>query len=350
VSPRVVIGAPLYEHAHQLCPALDSLLAQTYQDFALVLIDDRSCDETLAIARAAAARDPRVYVEVNPRRLGMLGNTRRAFTLPLERFPDAEYWALASDHDVWAPRWLETLVGILDARPEAVLAYPQTRRIDSEGQEYPRRKPPWRFDSVGVRDPRARMRRAFRGMVAGDMIYGLFRVAPLRAVGTYRGVLIPDRLLLSELALHGEFAQAPEVLWSRRYRGLAELDRQRRVFWPEGLPLHARLPWWVQHAGAFAWTYAVRGKGAPLGIGRGAGARAALDYLEVSVRHRLWRRARRVRFRGVELRDRALGPPVRLALRSPAVRRLVRARVLPALDATEETLTRLLDSTDAAQP
>jgi hypothetical protein len=342
-GPRVVIGAPLYEHAHQLPAALDSLLAQTYEDFALVLIDDRSSDDTLAIARAAAARDPRVQVELNPRRVGMLENTRRAVTLPLERFPDAAYWALGSDHDVWDPRWLETLVAILDAEPDVVLAYPVTRRVDAEGAEYPRRKVAWRFDSRGVHDPRERMRRTFRGMAAGDMIYGLFRAAPLRAVGTYRGVLIPDRLLLAELALHGAFAQVPEVLWSRRYRGLAELDRQRRVFWPDGVPLHARAPWWAQHVGAFAWDYAVRAKGSPLGLGRAAGARLALDYLDVSVRHRLWRRARRLRGRGVRLRDRALGPPVRLALRAPAVRRLVRTRVLPALDATEETLTRLLD-------
>ncbi len=344
MSPRVVIGAPLYNHAHQLEPALASLLAQTYEDFALVLIDDRSTDATLEIAHAAAARDPRVHVEVNPERLGMLENTRKAFRLPLERFPEAEYWALGSDHDLWEPRFLERLVAILDGDPEVVLAYPRTRRIDADGAEFPRRKPPWRFETRGIGDRRERMRRAFRGMVAGEMIYGLFRAAPLRLVGSYRGVLVPDRLLLSELALHGTFAQADEVLWSRRYRGLAELDRQRAVFWPAGAPPHARLPWWLQHVGAFARAYVLGSQGAPLGLSRAEGARLALDYLDVALRHRLWRRARRVRLRGVHLRDRALGPPVRALLRSAAVRRLMRGRVLPALEGAEETLVRLLDS------
>jgi hypothetical protein len=339
-GPRVVIGAPLYGKARWLSEAIESLLGQTYEDFALVLIDDRSPDRTGELARAFARRDPRVVAVANERRLGMLRNTNRAFTLPRERFPDAEFWALGSDHDVWDPRWLETLVGLLDERPQAVLAYPRTRRIDEHGAEYARQKPPWRFETRGVQQPRLRLRRAFRGMAAGDMIYGLFRVSALRRVGAYRPVLVPDRLLLSELALHGEFVQADEVLWRRRFRGLAELDRQRRVFWPEGAPAYARLPWWLQHAGLVAWEYGVREKGAPVGISRAAGAMLAFDYLDVSLRHRAWRRWRRGHGRAIRARDAVLGPPVRAALRAPPVRRAATERIVPALDAAEAALLR----------
>jgi glycosyltransferase involved in cell wall biosynthesis len=342
-GPRVVIGAPLYNQAAHLPAALESLLAQTFSDFALVLVDDRSTDATPELAEAVAARDPRVRLVRNERRLGMLGNTRRAFELPRMLFPEAEFWALGSDHDVWRPRWLETLVGLLDAEPYAVLAYGLTRRIDEHGRPYyANAKPPWRFDSRGIADPRVRMRTAFRRMAAGDMIYGLFRTRALAAVGTYRAVLVPDRLLLSELALHGTFAQANEVLWERRFRGLAELDRQRRAFFLDGAPAYARLPWWLQHAGAFAWAYGVRGKGAPLGFDRAAGARLALDYLDVSLRHRMWRRARRGRGRVLRARNAVLAPPVRAALSRPAVRRTLRARVIPRLRGAEETLERLL--------
>jgi hypothetical protein len=38
----------------------------------------------------------------------------RAFELAGERFPSAEYFAWASDHDLWADRWLEALVERLD--------------------------------------------------------------------------------------------------------------------------------------------------------------------------------------------------------------------------------------------
>ena len=339
-TPRVVIAAPLYNKARWLPEAVESLLAQRYADFALLLIDDRSDDGTTGLARAYAERDGRVHLIVNQRRLGMLANTNRALTLALERFQDASYWALASDHDRWEPRWLEALVALLDDNPDAVLAYPLTRRIDEHGHEYQRQKPPWRFETVGEPDARLRMRHAFRRMAAGDMIYGLFRLEVLRNLGLYRPVLIPDRLLLSELALRGQFVQAPEILWRRRFRGLAELDRQRALFWPDGAPAYSRLPWWVQHAALVAWDYGWAGKGNAVGIGRGAGLRLAAAYLDVSVRHRVWRRGRRMRGRAVRGRDAVLGPPVKAALRRPSIRRAVRTRLVPMLEHADAVLTR----------
>lgn len=339
-APRVVIAAPLYNKARWLPEAVESLLAQTYADFALLLIDDRSADGTTELARTYAERDGRVQLVVNERRLGMLANTNRALTLALERWPEASYWALASDHDRWDPRWLEVLTGLLDGDPDAVLAYPLTRRIDEQGEEYARQKPPWRFATSGEPDPRLRMRRAFRGMAAGDMIYGLFRIEALRHVGLYRPVLVPDRLLLSELALHGQFVQASEILWRRRFRGLAELSRQRALFWPDGAPAYAHLPWWVQHFAVVAWDYGGAGKGRTVGIGRAAGLRLAAAYLDVSLRHRIWRRGRRLRGRAVQTRNALIGPPVKAALRRPSIRRAVRTRLLPTLEHAETVLTR----------
>jgi glycosyltransferase involved in cell wall biosynthesis len=297
-QPRVVIAAPLFNKAVYLESAVASLLAQTYRDFALLLIDDRSDDATGEIARRFAAADARVEYHLNPRRLGMLGNTNRAFALARERHPGAEFWALGSDHDLWAPRWLESLVGLLDAHPEAVLAYPQSVRIDEHGMPYDRGgKPPWRSQTLGLDDARARLGEAYRGMVAGDMIYGLFRARALDELGRlYRPVLVPDRLLLSELALRGAAVQAPEVLWRRRFRGLATLERQRTAFFLDAVPPYARLPWWAQHTGALAVAYVWHGEGAPR-IGRMEGARFAVTYLRLALAHRARRRLVRLRRR-----------------------------------------------------
>lgn len=294
-SPRVVVAAPLFNKAQYLEEAARSLLAQTHGDLVLLLIDDGSTDGTLELCRALAAEDTRVEVHVNPRRLGMLGNTRRAFALARERYPQAEFWALGSDHDVWSPTWLERLVALLDEHPEAVLAYPQTQRIDEHGRPYDAARAPWRAETRGIREPFARMTAAFRGMVAGDMIYGLFRARVLDSLGgVYREVLVPDRLLLSEVALRGEFVQAPEVLWRRRFRGLADLDRQRRAFFLDAPPRHAAWPWWLQHTGALLLVYVVRRSGAP-GLGRARGLRVALTYLRLALALRFRRRMARPR-------------------------------------------------------
>jgi hypothetical protein len=338
-SPRVVIGVPLFEKARWLPEALESLLAQTYRDFALVLIDDRSTDDTVAIARAAAG-DPRVHVHVNQRRLGMLGNTNRALTLPRALFPGAEFWALGSDHDVWDPRFLEVLVGLLDATPSAVLAYPLSRRIDEHGALYPGQKPPPRLDTRGDADARARVVHAFGRMAAGDMIYGVFRVAALPRTQLYRPVLVPDRLLLTHLALRGDLVQADEVLWRRRFRGLADLERQRQAFFLDGVPRYAAAPWWLQHAALLAGD-ALRRSDPP------TPAWLPPLYLALSLRHRAWRRARRLRGRLLRTRDAVLGPPVRAVLSNPAARRLVRRRVVPLLATLEEGLERHTRGPDA---
>lgn len=339
---RVVIAAPLFNKAAYLPAAVESLLAQTHADLALLLIDDRSDDATGEIARGFAAADPRVEYHLNPRRLGMLGNTNRAFALASERHPEAEFWALGSDHDLWEPRWLETLVGLLDAHPEALLAYPQTVRIDEHGVPYDRGgKPPWRSETIGIEDPATRLRAAYRGMVAGDMIYGLFRTRALDELGNlYRPVLVPDRLLLSELAVRGPAVQAPEVLWRRRFRGLATLERQRSAFFLDDVPRRARLPWWAQHTLALAVAYVWHGEGAPR-IGRAAGARFTAAYLRLALAHRARRRL--VRFE----RRRSRYKPRRVAHR--AARRVI-ARHGPQTGAAMRARLAALEAHPVAGP
>ncbi|HEY6887977.1 MAG TPA: glycosyltransferase family A protein, partial [Solirubrobacter sp.] len=224
MTPRVVLAAPIYRGEAHLEQAVRSLLAQTETDFRLLLVDDASTDGTVPLARALAAEDPRIEVHVNERRLGMLGNTQRAWALAAERCPEAPYVALASDHDVWAPEWLAELVGALEGAPEAVLAYPLTTRIDAAGEDVPGLRT-WRCSTAGIADPYRRLRRSYRCMVAGDMIYGLMRADAFARAGSYQAVLVPDRLLLSRLALEGEFIQVERLLWRRRFVGLADLER-----------------------------------------------------------------------------------------------------------------------------
>jgi hypothetical protein len=319
-EPRVVIGAPLYGQAGPLAEALGSLLGQSYADFRLVLVDDQSPDATVDVVHDIAGEDPRVELHVNERRLGMLANTNRAWALSRARYPHAEFWALGSDHDVWHPDWLRSLVGALDARPRAVLAYPRTRRIDERNREV---SGPWRFETTGIADPRKRLRKALRRMVSGDMIYGLFRAPALDRTGFYQPVLAPDRLLLSELALAGEFVQVPEVLWSRRYAGLASLERQRRAFWPDGPPPRsAYAPWWLAHTARF-------------GRRHGAGP-AVRDYLGPSA-------AFQIRSRALRARNATVVPVVRRAVATERGGRVVRRHVVPALRETREVLERLAE-------
>ena len=258
----------------------------------LVCCDDASDDGTADILKRHAAEDERVVLRRSGSRLGLIGNWRRTFATARELAPDARYFAWASDHDVWHPQWLERLVDRLETHPEAVLAYPLNVGVDDDGATV---REPWRFDTVGIRDTRRRLEASVRGMVPGSMVYGLYRAEPLARCGVYRPVLVPDRLLLSELALFGEFHQVPEVLWSRRYREGTRVSarRQRSAFFPRGAPAYAYLPWPLTHTAVIGWDLVIRGAGRPR-YGRVTGAAVTAWYLGRASALAAYRRARTI--------------------------------------------------------
>ena len=298
--PRVIIGSPLFNHAKEFREAIESILGQTYSDFALVLVDDCSTDETPAIAREYAAADARVTYVANETRLGLVDNACRAFEVARETYPDAEYFAWASDHDLWHPRWLQSLVDTLDRDPNVVLTYPLNRRIGASGEVLARK--PWAFDTIGVTDTWKRLSLSIRNMSAGNMVYGLYRVPLLARAGVYRRVLVPDRLLMTELAVYGQFKQVPEILWFRRWYGrIFSLSRQRKSFFPRGRPLYMYVPWWISHGVSLFWTFGVKQQGLP-GLTRTAGAMLGLKYLVFSGLFHLWQQLRALR---IDLLERA---------------------------------------------
>ena len=258
LSPRVVLGMTLYNNAKHLPQALDSLLAQTYRDFALFLLDDASTDETEKIAREYAARDRRVRYIRHATRQAMIATWREVAETAAAEFPSAPYFAWVSDHDSWHPDWAARLVAELDGHPEAVLAYPLTRRISADGMELEKRTR--HFETAAIEDVGARWTHLCHHVIgAGDMVYGLMRVDALRRAGVFRPVLRPDRLLIAELTLQGRIRQVPEVLWFRRDSNGASVDRQ-----PTSLMLPGTEPrwfsWapWRQHAHVLWQEYAAR--------------------------------------------------------------------------------------------
>jgi glycosyltransferase involved in cell wall biosynthesis len=265
-SPDVVFGVPLYNHAHRLRESIESLLSQKCRSFAIVLVDDQSSDNTNRIAMEYAERCPNVHYHRNDKRLGLARNWRKAFLLAREKYPGLKYFAWGSDHDVWHPRWLPAMIRALENDPQAVLAYPLNVRLTDEGNEFGVR--PRRFDTRGVAGQGSRLLRSIWRMRAGDMVYGLFRADALERGGVFRGVLLPDRLLLAELSLVGEFVQVPQLLWYRRYRLKVSVGRQRKSIFPDRGPAYSFLPWWLVHGLAMAWSWGIVGVGRPIGVGR----------------------------------------------------------------------------------
>jgi glycosyltransferase involved in cell wall biosynthesis len=297
IDPRVVLGLPAYNQSEHLDEALQTLLAQRYANFAIVAIDDHSGDGTHELLVHYAELDERlIHVSRNSRRLGMIGNFNRTLRVARELRPEAEFFAWVSDHDIWHPYWLESLVAELEADTGTVLVYPIYLKVSDDGK--PLGTGGWRFNTSGLSDRRRRLRTVTRQMSAGNMIYGLFRVAALSRIGGQHRTLLPDRLLIAEASLLGRFRQIPEMLWYRRHRrGRFSIERQRQSLFGSRRPPWTWLPWSLTHPFVLAWSLGVRGTGRP-DIGRIAGWTFALESAILGVTEQLsqtrrWLRKRR---------------------------------------------------------
>jgi glycosyltransferase involved in cell wall biosynthesis len=79
--PRLSIGIPVFNGEEFLPELLDSLLAQTFSDFEIVICDNASSDRTAQICCEYASRDARIRYFRNDTNLGALPNYNRTFEL-----------------------------------------------------------------------------------------------------------------------------------------------------------------------------------------------------------------------------------------------------------------------------
>ena len=272
---RAVFGLPAYNHASRLEETLESLLIQTDPRLRIIISDDGSTDETPDIVADYAKNDERIIYAPTPERLGYIGNARRCFKLAREMFPEAEFFAWASDHDIWHPLFLERLMQAFDANPGAALACPRSFRMEADGLIA--KSLVVDLNTMAIESERKRFVRTFHDISAGNMIYGLFRADALEKAGIMRWQLLPDRLLLCELALYGGMIEVKEHLWFRRYRGIASIERQRAASFLDETPRYLGWPWWMAH-GVTLWHEYGGGQVAGSPLTKAQGKRLALRY------------------------------------------------------------------------
>lgn len=118
---RVSVVMPFLDQERFLREAVESVLAQTYPHWELLLVDDGSVDGSTAIAREYAARHPeKIRCLEHPGHENRGASASRNLGIREAR---GEYLALLDGDDVWLPRKLEEQVPLLDARPEVGMLY-----------------------------------------------------------------------------------------------------------------------------------------------------------------------------------------------------------------------------------
>lgn len=125
-APTVSVLIKAYNHAPYVRQTIESVLDQSFQDFEIVVTDDGSTDETLAILRTFS--DPRIRIEALPANRGI--STAMNATIARAR---GRYLAILNSDDWALPGRLRKQVAFLDANPDVSLVFGLPRAVDEAG-------------------------------------------------------------------------------------------------------------------------------------------------------------------------------------------------------------------------
>lgn len=117
-SPLVSVLMTSYNRERYIGSAIQSVLASTFKDFELIIVDDGSKDETVNIANAFAADDKRVRVYINEKNLGDYPNRNKAAS-----YAKGKYIKYVDSDDYIYPWGLQVMVETMEQFPEAALGF-----------------------------------------------------------------------------------------------------------------------------------------------------------------------------------------------------------------------------------
>jgi glycosyltransferase involved in cell wall biosynthesis len=129
-GPRVSVCIPTFNSALYLAEALESVLAQDFDDYEVVIVDDGSSDASRKIASDYTARDSRIRCFANRATLGISGNCNRC--MELARGTYIKF--LFADDILWSPSTLTHMIRVMDAFPRVALVACGRRIIDAQSR------------------------------------------------------------------------------------------------------------------------------------------------------------------------------------------------------------------------
>lgn len=124
-NPLVSVLMTAYNREKYIAEAIESVLASTYQNFELIIVDDCSTDGTVNIAKSFEAKDERIKVYINKQNLGDYSNRNEA-----AGFAKGVYIKYLDSDDVIYPYGLGTMVNAMELFTEAGMGFSPFRHIN----------------------------------------------------------------------------------------------------------------------------------------------------------------------------------------------------------------------------
>jgi glycosyltransferase involved in cell wall biosynthesis len=128
-QPLVSVIIPVFNAGPFIKETLNSVIAQTYRDIEIIVINDGSTDNSLEAIRSIG--DRRINVQSIPNSGGPARPRNNGM-----KMAHGEYIAFLDSDDIWLPSKLEKQVSFLQGRPEVGLVYPLYQHFDENGDEF----------------------------------------------------------------------------------------------------------------------------------------------------------------------------------------------------------------------
>jgi len=206
---RISIVLPVYNGEKYIGEAIDSVLAQSYENWELIRVDDASTDGTPGILQEYAEKDRRIHVLRNETNLRLPASLNRGF-----QYASGQYFTWTSDDNRYYPEALRTMLRTLKKK-RADLVFAREDFIDENGRKQGRRK------KVGSPDE------IYRRNIMGACF--LYKRGVHEALGGYdpEKFLVEDYDFFLRAYEKFRFCYIPKVLYAYRKHG-GSLTENRR--------------------------------------------------------------------------------------------------------------------------
>jgi glycosyltransferase involved in cell wall biosynthesis len=131
IKPKISIGMPVFNAEKYISEALDSLLAQTFTDFELIISDNASTDNTQEVCQEYEKKDSRVIYIRQPINIGPTKNF--AF---VKNQAHGEYFMWAAHDDRWDSKFIASTLAVFNEHPSVGLVFSNfiIRNLDTKGE------------------------------------------------------------------------------------------------------------------------------------------------------------------------------------------------------------------------
>ena len=225
-NPTVSVLTTVYNREKYIAACIESVLASTYKDWELIIVDDQSKDRSVAIAQEYAARDARIKVYVNEKNLGDYPNRNQAAS-----YAKGKYLKYLDADDLIYPHGLRLMVETMEQFPECALGISQ--EVAEDVKPYP-----------FVMTPQETFQREFlqRGVLGLGPTATIIRQDAFEDVGGFTGTrYIGDTELWHNLAMkYPVVKMVPGLIYWRQHDDQEITKGQDSFFYLENSFKHSR--------------------------------------------------------------------------------------------------------------